>query len=288
MIFSGILGSFFVFVMVLISISFFTLLERKVLGYIQLRKGPNKVGIIGLLQPFSDALKLFRKELSTPTVSNLICFIMSPVISLVLALLLWFIYPRSSPIFFVSFGILLFFCVSSLRVYCTLGAGWSSNSKYSLLGALRGVAQTISYEVSIALILLRCLVVKGRLRFIFIYFNSYLGCFFLFIPLFFVWFTTTLAETNRTPFDFAEGESELVRGFNTEYRGSTFALIFIAEYLNILVIRLFRALIFMPFFSLGVLKDIVLIMYTLFFSFVFIWVRGRFPRFRYDQLIGLT
>lgn len=288
MIISGVFRSVLVFVMALISISFFTLLERKVLGYAQLRKGPNKVGLIGLLQPFSDALKLFSKELSIPSLSNIMCFLASPVLSLILALLLWFLYPRSRILYIIPFGILFFFCVSSLSVYCTLGAGWSSNSKYSLLGSLRGIAQTISYEVSMALVILSCLMVKLSLSFNYMYYESLVGVVFIFIPLFFVWFTTTLAETNRTPFDFAEGESELVRGFNTEYRGVSFALIFMAEYINIILISLFRSLIFIPFFPVFLAKDFILIFYTLFFSFVFIWVRGSFPRFRYDQLMGLT
>lgn len=288
MYFSVILSCFFIYLIVLISISFFTLLERKVLGYAQLRKGPNKVGLIGLLQPFSDALKLFRKELNIIRISNLYPFLFAPVISLVLSLILWLIYPSSSSIIITNFRILLFLCVSRLRVYTTLAAGWTSNSKYSLLGALRGIAQTISYEVRISLILLRCLLALGSLNFSFIFQYNFLGIFFLFFPLFLVWFTTMLAETNRTPFDFAEGESELVSGFNTEYRRVTFALIFMAEYLNILVINLFSSLLFIRFFSVFILKDLILIFYTLFFSFIFIWVRGSFPRMRYDRLINLT
>ena len=284
----GVLRSFLVFIMALISISFFTLLERKVLGYSQMRKGPNKVGYIGILQPFSDALKLFSKELRVPSISNIACFLISPVLSLILALMLWLLYPSRSSLCVFPFGVLLFFCVSRLRVYSTLGAGWSSNSKYSLLGSLRGIAQTISYEVRMALIILRCLLVKLVLRFNYIYRDSGMRVFLIFTPLFLVWFTTTLAETNRTPFDFAEGESELVSGFNTEYSGSSFALIFMAEYLNIIIIRLFRSLIFIPLLNFSIIKDMILILYTLFFSFIFIWVRGRFPRFRYDQLIWLT
>lgn len=161
-------------------------------------------------------------------------------------------------------------CISSLSVYVTLIAGWTSNSKYALLGSLRSIAQTISYEVSISLILLSCLIVFGNLNFIYIFKYNFLGVFFLFFPLFLVWFTTMLAETNRTPFDFAEGESELVSGFNTEYRGAIFALIFIAEYLNILVISLFSSLIFISFFNFNIIKDLILIFYTLLFAVFFI------------------
>ena len=288
MILSGFLGSFFVYLMVLISISFFTLLERKILGYAQLRKGPNKVGFMGLLQPFSDALKLFTKELNVPIISNVTPFLFSPVIGLFLALILWFIYPSSSCVSVVSFSVLLFLCVSSLSVYVTLIAGWSSNSKYALLGSLRRVAQTISYEVSMSLILLRCLIAFGSLNFIYIFRYNYIGVSLLFFPLFLIWFTTTLAETNRTPFDFAEGESELVSGFNTEYRSFTFALIFMAEYLNILIISLLSSLFFIRFFNFNIFKDVFIIIYTLFLSIIFIWIRGSFPRIRYDRLIDLT
>lgn len=268
--------------------SFFTLLERKVLGYAQLRKGPNKVGVIGLLQPFSDALKLFSKELRVPSISNIIPFLYAPILSLVLALVLWILYPRRSSGLVFRFGVLMFLCVSSLRVYTTLAAGWTSNSKYALLGSLRGVAQTISYEVSMALILLRCLIVNIRLNIRDVYSYNIVGCFFLFSPLFYIWFTTTLAETNRTPFDFAEGESELVSGFNTEYRGVTFALIFMAEYINILFINLFSSIFFIWIIGPRIFKDFMLFLYCLIFRFVFIWVRGRFPRMRYDRLINLT
>jgi len=279
---------FLIFLIILISMSFFTLLERKVLGYIQLRKGPNKVGFMGLLQPFSDAIKLFSKEINLPYSSNVFSFIIFPFIRLILSLLLWFIYPINSSVYIIAFSILFFLCVSSIRVYCVLGSGWSSNSKYSLLGSLRSIAQTISYEVRITLILLSCLILKNSVRLNYIYYEIFIGYFLLFIPLYFIWFTSILAETNRTPFDFSEGESELVSGFNTEYRAFSFALIFISEYLNILVIRLLRSLIFIPFFYWGAFKDFLLILYTLFFSFVFIWIRGSFPRFRYDQLISLT
>lgn len=287
---SGFLSLVIVFLILIVSISFFTLLERKVLGYAQLRKGPNKVGILGLLQPFSDAIKLFTKELNLPSYSNRYPFLFSPVASLFLALLLWIMYVRGFSVFYINFRVLLFLCISRLRVYGRLIGGWMSNSKYALLGAIRRVAQTISYEVSIALIILRVLLIFERLRFIKIYSYKFRGVLFIMVPLFLVWVTTVLAETNRTPFDFSEGESELVSGFNTEYRRVTFAIIFIAEYLNILAISIFTSVLFMEYFFFGsrVFKDIILFFYTMSLSFIIIWVRGRFPRMRYDLLINLT
>ena len=179
-------------------------------------------------------------------------------------------FPHGAPTLFIKFGVLFFLCVSRINVYVTLGAGWASNSKYALLGAIRAIAQTISYEVSMSLTLLGVLVVLTSFNMTLIHVNSYTPIILLSLPLFLVWFTTTLAETNRTPFDFAEGESELVSGFNTEYRRGTFAIIFIAEYTNILVIRLFSTIFFFslpfsPFF-----KDIYLTFITLLVAFAFL------------------
>lgn len=277
------------YIVALLAIAFFTLLERKALGYFQIRKGPNKVGIAGIPQPFADALKLFTKELNKPTIANQAPFLAAPILGLFLALILWSLYPSSNPSYFVPFGVLLFLCISSFNVYSTLISGWSSNSKYALLGALRTIAQTISYEIRISLILLSVLLPIISIDFTSIYLNCLVPQIILFTSLFFIWFTTTLAETNRTPFDLSEGESELVSGFNIEFSRGTFALIFIAEYLNILIIRLFTTILFLNFFLVGwFLTDLVFSIKISFIAFSFVWVRATLPRIRYDILINLT
>jgi len=273
-------------VLALLAIAFYTLIERKFLGYFHLRKGPNKVGLMGLPQPFADAIKLFVKEQAKPNPSNQTPFLFAPTIGLVLALLMWVIYPHSHQSFFIQFRVLYFLCVSRINVYTTFLAGWRSNSKYALLGALRGVAQTISYEVRISLILLRSLIILSTIDFTKIF--SYSWILFIFIPLAVVWFITNLAETNRTPFDFAEGESELVSGFNVEYRAGLFALIFIAEYANILIMSLFTSVIFIRTCARGIARDLVLILQTITLAMLFVWVRATYPRIRYDHLINLT
>nr|WCQ78441.1 NADH dehydrogenase subunit 1 [Agriotes sp. GTI-28] len=270
---------------VLVGVAFLTLLERKVLGYIQIRKGPNKVGFMGIPQPFSDAIKLFSKEQTNPIMSNYWSYYFSPVFNLFLALVLWVCIPFFSGFLHFSLGMLFFLCVSSLGVYTVMMAGWSSNSNYSLLGGLRSVAQTISYEVSLALILLSFLVLISSLSIFDLTFNQYyIWFFFIGIPLGMVWFVSSLAETNRTPFDFAEGESELVSGFNIEYSSGGFALIFLAEYANIL----FMSMLFCLLFLGGDLISLFFFFKLVFISFLFIWARGTLPRFRYDKLMYLA
>lgn len=274
------------YIIAMLAIAFYTLIERKLLGYMQLRKGPNKVRLMGIPQPFADAIKLFLKEQSYPTLSNIILFTAAPIMRLILSLLLWAIYPHSNTAIYITFGVLYFLCVSSINVYATFLAGWCSNSKFSLLGALRGVAQTISYEVSISLILIRALLIHQKIDMSLI--TRYIKTWpiFLIRIIFIFWFITNLAETNRTPFDFAEGESELVSGFNTEFRGGIFALIFIAEYANILIIRLLTSLFFIS--TSRILTNSTLIIQTILLATVFIWIRATLPRIRYDNLIYLT
>lgn len=283
-------GSLITYLCILLAVAFFTLLERKGLRYIQIRKGPNKVGLIGLPQPLADAAKLLTKEVAKPTIANYSPYFAAPVFSFILALLLWQLYPRLRSLSYFKWGVLFFLCVSSLNVYGTLLAGWASNSKYALLGSLRAIAQTISYEISIALILLFPLFLIGSFNFIEISEGQrILWLAFLIAPAAFLWFVTCVAETNRAPFDFAEGESELVSGFNIEYGRVGFALIFLAEYANILVISLFSSVLFFGGPQLLIFaSDVVLIAKITFFAFLFVWVRARYPRFRYDLLIGLT
>lgn len=272
-------------IIALLGIAFYTLIERKFLGYFHLRKGPNKVGLMGVPQPFADAIKLFIKEQASPTPSNHIPFLLAPTIGLILAIMLWVIYPHSHQSLFIQFSILYFLCVSRINVYTTFLAGWRSNSKYALLGALRGVAQTISYEVRISLVLLSALIILITIDFTKATTITWIAT--LCIPLAVVWFITNLAETNRTPFDFAEGESELVSGFNVEYRRGLFALIFIAEYANILVIRLFSRIIFFGV-PISLIRDLTILWETLILATLFVWIRASFPRMRYDHLINLT
>nr|URX53266.1 NADH dehydrogenase subunit 1 [Glyptotermes perparvus] len=272
-------------VFVLVGVAFMVLLERKVLGYVHIRKGPNKVGLWGLFQPFSDAISLFTSEQYFPLVSNYLSYYFSPVFGLFLSLLVWVLIPYFSGFISFELGLLFFLCCTSLGVYTVMVAGWSSNSNYSLLGGLRSVAQTISYEVSLALILLSFVfLICGYNLVDFYRFQFYLWFLFFTFPLSFVWFISCLAETNRTPFDFAEGESELVSGFNIEYGSGGFALIFLAEYASILFMSLLFCVIF-----LGCDLDSLLFYVSLsFVSYVFIWVRGTLPRFRYDKLMYLA
>nr|YP_009427759.1 NADH dehydrogenase subunit 1 [Baicalia turriformis]ASU96510.1 NADH dehydrogenase subunit 1 [Baicalia turriformis] len=286
----SLISCFFSYICVLLAVAFFTLLERKELSYMQIRKGPNKVGIMGLPQPVADATKLLTKEIAKPTAANYSPYFLAPIFSFLMALLMWQLYPSLYSLNYFKWGILFFMCVSSMNVYGTLLAGWASNSKYALLGSLRAIAQTISYEVSMALILLFPLFIS--LTFSFTSLNETqetIWLSLLLMPISFIWFTTCIAETNRAPFDFAEGESELVSGFNVEYGAAGFALIFLAEYANILVMSLFTALLFFGGSSLLLAQsDLVFMVKILLFAFLFIWVRASYPRFRYDLLMSLT
>lgn len=265
--------------------AFLTLLERKVLGYIQIRKGPNKIGFLGILQPFCDAVKLFSKEQVYPLFRNALIFYFAPVFSLFLSLLIWLCFPLVVKLYSFNLGVLFFFCCLRFGVYIVLLAGWSSNSIYGLLGSLRAVAQTISYEVALVLILLCVLFILESFNlYFFEIFQQKRWFIFIFLFIAFMWVVSILAETNRTPFDFAEGESELVSGFNIEYGAGGFALIFLAEYARILFIRMFFCLVFLG----SRVYSFLFFLKLRFVSFFFIWVRGAFPRYRYDKLMFMV
>nr|QNE85513.1 NADH dehydrogenase subunit 1 [Empis trigramma] len=281
----SVIGSLLLVICVLVGVAFLTLLERKVLGYIQIRKGPNKVGLMGIPQPFCDAIKLFTKEQTYPLMSNYISYYFSPIFSLFLSLLVWMCMPMFIKLYSFDLGLLFFLCCTSLGVYTVMIAGWSSNSNYALLGGLRAVAQTISYEVSLALILLSFVFLIGSYNMLdFMVYQKNIWFLIMLFPMALIWFSSCLAETNRTPFDFAEGESELVSGFNVEYSSGGFALIFLAEYASIL----FMSMLFCVIFLGGNVYDINFYLKLTFMSFLFIWVRGTLPRFRYDKLMYLA
>jgi len=279
------IGRLLLIILVLVGVAFLTLIERKILGYIQIRKGPNKVGLIGLPQPFCDAIKLFTKEQTYPIISNYLAYFFSPIFSLFLSLLIWICIPYFIKIYSFNLGLIFFLCCTRIGVYSVIIAGWSSNSNYALLGGLRAVAQTISYEVRLSLVLLSFIfLIEGFNLLIFLSYQKYLWLIVINIPLALVWFATSLAETNRTPFDFAEGESELVSGFNVEYRRGGFALIFLAEYARIL----FMSILFVILFLGGDIYSFIFYFKLTIIGLLFIWVRGTIPRFRYDKLIYIA
>nr|BAX73595.1 NADH dehydrogenase subunit 1 [Dussumieria elopsoides] len=276
---------------VLLAVAFLTLVERKVLGYMQLRKGPNVVGPYGLLQPIADGVKLFLKEPVRPTAASPLLFLIAPTLALTLALGLWSPLPLPFSLADLNLGILFILAISSLAVYSILGSGWASNSKYALIGALRAVAQTISYEVALGLILLCTIVFTGG--FTLAMFNTTQEAIWLVAPawpLAAMWYISTLAETNRAPFDLTEGESELVSGFNVEYAGGPFAMFFLAEYANILFMNTLSAILFLGTFNFPAhpeLFTINIMTKAAMLAALFLWVRASYPRFRYDQLMHL-
>lgn len=264
------------FISILLIIAFFTLLERNLLGQLQSRPGPIKVGPYGLLQPIADAIKLLLKVPFTPFKGTKIVYLISPIIIFVVALICWILLPhiRSFPLLHSGF---LYFVIARTAVYSLILAGWSSNSKFSALGSFRGVAQTISYEVSMIIILLCFFITFRSITFCYIINNKiWMGL--TWIPLTVMWFITIYAETNRAPFDLAEGERELVSGFNTEYSGGSFTLLFMGEYMLMICLSYITSIIIFNSWGLS----------TLFIIISFIFARGMFPRVRVDHLIILT
>nr|UYB77892.1 NADH dehydrogenase subunit 1 [Amblyomma americanum] len=269
-------------IMALISIAFFTLLERKIMGYCQTRKGPNKTGLQGLFQPFSDAIKLFSKEMNLMFYLNMILYLISPLLSITLMLMLWLIFYFKSNILNLNLTLIFLLCISSMSSYSILFGGWASNSKYSLIGAYRGFAQIISYEVSMAMILIGfSLLMESFSVNLFLKTQENLSMFICFPMMSIIWLVVVLAETNRTPFDLAEGESELVSGFNIEYGSWLFAIIFMSEYGMIILMTMVTNFMLMGFSNLNSMA-------TLSLMFLFILIRSTFVRYRYDNLMMMA
>nr|YP_003540999.1 NADH dehydrogenase subunit 1 [Hypsiglena torquata]ACD77462.1 NADH dehydrogenase subunit 1 [Hypsiglena torquata] len=274
---------------ILIAVAFLTLLERKLMGYMQHRKGPNVVGPAGVLQPIADGLKLITKETTKPTMSSPILFTLSPIMALTLALTSWAPIPMPTPLTNMNLALLFIMAMSGMFTYTILWSGWSSNSKYPLMGAMRAVAQIISYEVTLGLIIISMATVSGGYS-LFSFTEAQENLWFLLPswPLAMMWFTSTLAETNRSPFDLTEGESELVSGFNVEFSAGPFALLFLAEYTNILLMNTLSTMMFInPGTMNPQLFTINLMMKTTILTSMFLWIRASYPRFRYDQLMHL-
>ena len=282
----------------LIFVAYLTYFERKVIGSMQLRKGPNVVGPFGLLQPIADGLKLLSKETIIPDDSNKFLFILSPIITFVLALIAWAVIPIDYKVVLsdINVGIMYIFAISSLGVYGIIVAGWSSNSRYAFLGSLRSAAQMISYEVSIGLIIISILLSAGSLNLTEIVLSqSNMWYLIPHFPMFVIFFISTLAETNRAPFDLPEAEAELVAGYNVEYSSMSFGLFFLGEYGNMILMSSMTTILFLGGWLPPVENDFLsvipgfvwFLIKVSFLLFIFLWVRATLPRYRYDQLMTL-
>jgi NADH-quinone oxidoreductase subunit H len=287
-----------IIVPLLLTVAYLVYAERKVIGAMQLRKGPNVVGYFGLMQPMADGLKLFFKETILPAGANKVVFVMAPMLIFILGLVGWAVIPFDEGwvLADINVGILYLFAISSLGVYGVIMAGWASNSKYPFLGALRSAAQMVSYEVSMGFVIITVLICVGSLNLTDIVLAQKDLWFVVpLFPMFVVFFISTLAETNRSPFDLAEGESEIVAGFFLEYSAFTFALFFLGEYANMILMSSMTTILFLggwlPPFDMAPFNWIPGIVWfagkVAFVLFFFLWVRATFPRYRYDQLMRL-
>ena len=289
-----------------IAVAYYTYAERKVIGYMQGRVGPNRIGPWGLLQPFADVFKLLFKEIIVPTQANRTLFLLAPLMTLVPAFAAWAVVPFDEGLVLadIDAGLLYLLVMTSIGVYGVIVAGWATNSKYAFLGCLRSAAQTVSYEIAMGFALVGVIILSGSLNLTQIVqaqTGGILSWFWLpLLPLFVIFFVSGVAETNRAPFDVAEGESEIVAGFHVEYSGAAFSLFFLAEYANMILVSALTSLLFMggwmsPFAGMPVLGDTLLgisgihwfLLKTFFFMFLFLWFRATFPRYRYDQIMRL-
>ncbi len=283
----------------LLAVAYLTLLERRVMGFMQMRWGANVVGPFGLLQPLADGAKLFLKETIIPTGANRVVFVIAPMLTFILAFIAWAVIPFDDGLVLsdINVGVLYLFAISSLGVYGIVMAGWASNSRYAFLGALRSAAQMVSYEVSIGFVMVTVLVVVGSLNLTDIVMAQKEGMWFFIplFPMFVIFFISALAETNRHPFDLPEAEAELVAGYQVEYSSMTFALFFLGEYANMILMSGITTILFLggwlPPFDIAPFNwlpgPLWFFLKVLFLLFVFIWVRATLPRYRYDQLMRL-
>jgi len=297
---------FLVLIPLLLGVAYLTFLERKVIGAMQNRIGPNRVGIAGLAQPFADVIKLLCKEIIVPRASNHYLFILAPMLSIAPALAAWAIIPFQPGLAItdINAGVLFLFAMSSIGVYGVLIAGWASNSKYAMLGAMRSAAQTIAYEIAMGFAFVGVLLAAGSMNLHDIVLRQQGGFWHWYwlplLPLFVVYWISAVAETNRAPFDVAEGESEIVAGFHVEYSGMAFAVFFLAEYANMILVSIIAALLFLggwlsPFQGIPGLETLFhwvpgiiwLLLKTSLFLFLYLWLRATFPRYRYDQIMRL-
>lgn len=291
----NIIISILLIVPIILSVAFFTLAERKIMASIHRREGPNVLGLWGLLQPFADAVKLLLKEIIVPFKSYSVLFILAPFLGLFLSLISWALIPFSlnNVIVDANSGILIWLSISSLAVYSIILAGWASNSKYAFLGSLRSCAQMLSYEISISLCILPVILCSNSLNLIdIVYLQKKTWYFFPLLPICIIFFISMLAETNRAPFDLPEAEAELVAGFFVEYSGITFAMFFLAEYSNMLLMSALIVIFFLggwwPIFNINFLPyEFWFIIKLCFIAFLYVLVRASFPRFRYDQLMDI-
>ena len=285
-------------VLLLLSVAYLTLFERKVMAAMQLRMGPNVVGPFGLLQPLADGLKLFLKETVLPTGSNKVVFVVAPMLTFILSLIAWAVIPFNDGVVFanINVGVLYLFAISSLGVYGIVMAGWASNSRYAFLGALRSAAQMVSYEVSMGFVLISVLLCVGSLNLSdIVRAQQHIWFAIPLFPMFIIFFVSALAETNRHPFDLPEAEAELVAGYQVEYSAMTFALFFLGEYANMILMSASTSVLFLggwlPPFNVvpftWIPGPVWLIVKIIALLFVFVWVRATFPRYRYDQLMRL-
>lgn len=290
----------------LLCVAYLTFAERKIIGYIQLRIGPNRVGPYGLFQPIADGLKLLFKEISIPRRSNRYLYVMAPMLAMAPALAAWAVIPFDAGIVLadINVGLLYLLAMTSLGIYGIMIAGWASNSKYALLGALRSAAQIISYEIPMGFALVGVLMASGSMNLSEIVWAQQGGMWHWYglplLPLFIIYWISAVAETNRAPFDVAEGESEIVAGFHVEYGGMTFAIFFLAEYANMILVSTLASILFMggflsPFEGIPILMQgfawvpgwFWLMLKVMGFLFLFLWFRATFPRYRYDQIMRL-